>query len=95
MFNLKFEIDTDDRFERLLEAGHEDQVFKLSYEDLACYTENFSETNYLNHFQFGKLYRGKIVGAQSTQYVLVKIWEVSKIYEYWDGDNEGRLMVCC
>lgn len=79
-------------FRTLLEMGHTN-ARKLSYEDLACYTDNFSESNYLIHFQFGKLYRGKIVWPRRTQYVIVKIWEEPEIYNYMPGDNEGRLMV--
>ncbi|KAK6144761.1 hypothetical protein DH2020_021581 [Rehmannia glutinosa] len=67
-------------------------TLSLSYEELACYTNNFCESNYLGHFQFGKFYRGKIECAERTQYVLMKIWEVSKIYIYKRGDNELRLM---
>ncbi|KAL9142560.1 hypothetical protein ABFS82_14G177800 [Erythranthe guttata] len=68
-------------------------VLYLSYQDLACYTDNFCESNFLGRFQFGKLYRGKIVHAESTRYVMVKIWEVPKRkYIYRPGDNESRLM---
>ncbi|KAL7086937.1 hypothetical protein ACP275_13G033900 [Erythranthe tilingii] len=68
------------------------KILKLKYEDLACYTDNFSESNYLSHFQFGNLYRGKIVRDNCTLNVMVKIWEVSEIYVFWPGDNEGRLV---
>ncbi|XP_012830608.1 PREDICTED: uncharacterized protein LOC105951703 [Erythranthe guttata] len=64
------------------------EIPPLSYQDLACYTDNFSESNYLCHFQFGKLYRGKI----GERYVMVKIWEVSEKYYYKPGDYEFRLM---
>ncbi|KAL9142558.1 hypothetical protein ABFS82_14G177600 [Erythranthe guttata] len=60
----------------------------LPYQDLASWTDNFSESNYLCHFQFGKLYRGKI----GERYVMVKIWEDSEIYNYKPGDNESRLV---
>ncbi|GFQ04525.1 protein kinase apk1b chloroplastic [Phtheirospermum japonicum] len=70
----------------------EDDVLSLSYEDLATYTDNFSESNYLGHFQFGEFYRGKIVSDEQTRHVMVKIWEVPETYHYRPGDNEGRLM---
>ncbi|EYU42889.1 hypothetical protein MIMGU_mgv1a010357mg [Erythranthe guttata] len=68
-------------------------ILDLSYQDLSYYTDNFSESNYLGHFQFGKLYRGKIVHAESTRYVMVKIWEVSEVYTCIPGYNEIRLML--
>ncbi|KAL7087385.1 hypothetical protein ACP275_13G065600 [Erythranthe tilingii] len=69
------------------------KIFKLKYEELAAYTDDFSESNFLSYFQFGKLYRGKIVrGGQSTQYVMVKIWQVPEIYSYRPGDNQARQM---
>ncbi|KAL7083815.1 hypothetical protein ACP275_14G185500 [Erythranthe tilingii] len=67
-------------------------IHNLSYQDLARFTDNFSESNYLCHFQFGKLYRGKIVHAESTLFVMVKIWEDSQIYCYKPGDNESRIL---
>ncbi|KAL9142569.1 hypothetical protein ABFS82_14G178400 [Erythranthe guttata] len=73
-----------------MEAGGD--IHHLLYNDLARFTDNFSESNYLCHFQFGKLYRGKIVHAESTLFVMVKIWEDSQIYCYKPGDNESRLM---
>ncbi|KAG8387130.1 hypothetical protein BUALT_Bualt03G0221300 [Buddleja alternifolia] len=65
---------------------------QLSYKELECYTDSFSERSYLGHFQFGKLYHGKINCLGWTQHVLVKIWEVPEIYNYFDGDNELRLI---
>ncbi|KAL7128977.1 hypothetical protein ABFS83_13G031700 [Erythranthe nasuta] len=67
---------------------------RLSYDDLASYTDNFSQRNYICHFQFGKLYHGKIVRAERVQqqHVMVKVWEKPTIYEYMPGDNELRLM---
>ncbi|EYU42132.1 hypothetical protein MIMGU_mgv1a024145mg [Erythranthe guttata] len=74
-------------------AGERDQkTFKLKYEDLAVYTGNFSESNYLSHFQFGKLYRGKIVRDDRTLTVMVKMWEILEKYNFERGDNERRLM---
>ncbi|GFQ04522.1 protein kinase apk1b chloroplastic [Phtheirospermum japonicum] len=70
----------------------EDDILSLSYEDLVTYTDDFSESNYLGHFQFGEFYRGKIVSDEMTRYVMVKIWEFPEIYNYRPGDNEGRLM---
>ncbi|KAL7128959.1 hypothetical protein ABFS83_13G030200 [Erythranthe nasuta] len=68
------------------------RTFKLKYEDLAVYTDNFSESNYLCHFQFGKLYRGKIVRDDRTLTVMVKMWEILEKYNFVRGDNERRLM---
>ncbi|XP_073157665.1 probable serine/threonine-protein kinase PBL28 [Henckelia pumila] len=64
----------------------------VTYESLIHYTDNFSEENYLGHFQFGKFYRGKIVRDRGVQHVVVKKWEVPTIYNYHPGDNELRLM---
>lgn len=69
-------------------------IRRLSYEDLASYTDNFSESNYLGPFQFGRLYHGKIQ-LECVQYVMVKLWEEPKIYAYFPGENERRLMVRC
>lgn len=70
-----------------------ENILNLSYQELARYTDNFCENNYLGYFQFGEFYRGKIEQAEWTQYVLVKRWEVPEIYRYLHGDNEQRLMV--
>ncbi|KAL8031533.1 hypothetical protein ABFS82_13G032300 [Erythranthe guttata] len=67
-------------------------VIKVSYTKLASYTNNFSESNYIGRFQFGKLYRGVLSSPPWVTYILVKIWEVPEIYSYEPGDNEIRLM---
>ncbi|KAL7126300.1 hypothetical protein ABFS83_14G176900 [Erythranthe nasuta] len=63
-------------------------VMRLKYKDLAAYTDNFSERNYIGRFQFGKLYRGSF----GRRFVIVKIWEVPEIYDCEPGDNQVRLM---
>ncbi|XP_073279633.1 probable serine/threonine-protein kinase PBL17 [Primulina huaijiensis] len=68
-----------------------DTLSQVSYESLICYTDNFSEGNYIGHFQFGKYYHGKIVRKGGVQHVVVKIWEVPVIYNYLPGENEARL----
>ncbi|KAL9680891.1 hypothetical protein QQ045_012671 [Rhodiola kirilowii] len=59
----------------------------LSYEDLKRFTDGFSEENYIDIHQFGKLYHGK-VGSQA---VTVKTWEDVDTCTVWGGDNESRL----
>ncbi|XP_073157955.1 probable serine/threonine-protein kinase PBL1 [Henckelia pumila] len=68
-----------------------DTLSQISYESLICYTDNFSEGNYLGHFQFGEYYHGKIVRSGGIQHVVVKIWEVPDKYQYLPGENEARL----
>ncbi|KAK6137914.1 hypothetical protein DH2020_028348 [Rehmannia glutinosa] len=70
-------------------------IQKLNYKKLVIYTDDFSESNYIGRFQFGKLYRGLIPNPRRKRYVMVKIWEVPEIYNYKPGDNKIRLMVCC
>ncbi|KAG8372817.1 hypothetical protein BUALT_Bualt12G0106500 [Buddleja alternifolia] len=67
-------------------------LVRLTYEKLVQYTDNFSKSNYIGHFQYGKLYRGKIDWLMRVEYVMVKIWEVPEVYNYEPGDNKHRLM---
>ncbi|CAM8909738.1 unnamed protein product [Rhodiola kirilowii] len=59
----------------------------LSYEDLKRFTDGFSEENFIDIHQFGRLYHGK-VGSQA---VTVKTWEDVDTCTLMDGDNESRL----
>ncbi|KAK6144760.1 hypothetical protein DH2020_021580 [Rehmannia glutinosa] len=67
-------------------------IQKLKYKKLVIYTDDFSESNYISRFQFGKLYRGLIPNPRRKRYVMVEIWEVPEIYNYEPGDNKIRLM---
>ncbi|EYU42130.1 hypothetical protein MIMGU_mgv1a019652mg, partial [Erythranthe guttata] len=55
-------------------------------------TDNFSESNCIGNFQFGKLYYAKIVYPGITAYFMVKKWEVPENCDYDPGDNDLRLM---
>ncbi|GFQ04526.1 probable serine/threonine-protein kinase nak [Phtheirospermum japonicum] len=68
-------------------------VQKFEYKKLVTYTDNFSESNYIGRFQFGKLYRGQIPNLAIARYLVVKIWEaIPETYNYKPGDNKLRLM---
>ncbi|EYU42129.1 hypothetical protein MIMGU_mgv11b016476mg, partial [Erythranthe guttata] len=68
------------------------RVMKLSYEKMVLLTDNFSESNCIGNFQFGKLYYAKIVYPGITAYFMVKKWEVPENCDYDPGDNDLRLM---
>lgn len=70
-------------------------VIKFNHRKLASWTNNFSDSNYIGRFQFGKLYRGVFSYPPWITNFLVKIWEVPEMDSYEPGDNEIRLMVCC
>ncbi|KAG8387131.1 hypothetical protein BUALT_Bualt03G0221400 [Buddleja alternifolia] len=57
-------------------------VDKMTYERLVKYTNNFSESNYVGHFQFGKYYRGVIpwLPVRDSKHLMVKIYEDPEIY---------------
>ncbi|KAK3012913.1 hypothetical protein RJ639_008327 [Escallonia herrerae] len=69
-------------------------VKELSYKDLELCTDNFSKENYIGDFQFGKIYRGKVLQGKCAEPlpVTVKIWEVSELYKQYPGDNELRML---
>ncbi|CAK7322479.1 unnamed protein product [Dovyalis caffra] len=62
------------------------QVF--SYEELSMFTKGFDEENFIDDFQFGRVFRGRIEGSPVT----VKVWEFQCWYKVEPGHNEGRLM---
>ncbi|KAL7087142.1 hypothetical protein ACP275_13G048300 [Erythranthe tilingii] len=68
-------------------------VVRLVYKSLVYYTDNFSESNFLGHFKFGKLYRGKKDNCGYTKYFMVKIWDTDfpKIY-FCEEDFYFRLL---
>ncbi|EYU30532.1 hypothetical protein ABFS82_14G178600 [Erythranthe guttata] len=68
-----------------------DNVLKFEYKELVRFTDNFSDSNYIGRFQFGKIYRG-VFGEVYPIYMLVKMWEVPEIYNYKPGDDKVRLM---
>ncbi|KAL9683618.1 hypothetical protein QQ045_015442 [Rhodiola kirilowii] len=59
----------------------------LSYEDLEKFTDGFSEENYIDIHQFGKLYHGRV----QSKAVTVKTWEDVDTLTLCEGDNEIRL----
>ncbi|KAK2975801.1 hypothetical protein RJ640_022761 [Escallonia rubra] len=67
---------------------------KRTYKDLELYTDNFSKENYIEDFQFGKIYHGKVLQGKCAepQLVTVKIREVSELYKQYPGDNELRML---
>lgn len=73
----------------------QESVVKLGYDELVDYADNFSESNYVGCFQFGKFYHGKMEFCRWTRYMMVKIWEVPETYKSEHGDNDLRLMACC
>ncbi|XP_012830658.1 PREDICTED: probable receptor-like protein kinase At5g56460 [Erythranthe guttata] len=68
-----------------------DHVRRFEYEELVGFTDNFSESNYIGRFQFGKIYRA-VLGKTCPTKLLVKIWEVPEIYSFKPVDNKIRLM---
>uniref|UniRef100_A0A7N0T5C3 Protein kinase domain-containing protein n=1 Tax=Kalanchoe fedtschenkoi TaxID=63787 RepID=A0A7N0T5C3_KALFE len=78
------------RKDKLVSAGKERQYVapkRISYDDLKIYTNGFSEGNFINIHQFGKLYHGKVDSLKVT----VKTWDNVYNHHVKEGDNEGRL----
>ncbi|XP_073058961.1 probable serine/threonine-protein kinase PBL11 [Primulina eburnea] len=48
---------------------------KLTYDVLSRYTNSFSESKCIGHFQFGKFYRKKFNCPDRERHFVVKIWE--------------------
>ncbi|OMP06453.1 hypothetical protein CCACVL1_01572 [Corchorus capsularis] len=63
------------------------EVEEISFEDLKSYTDNFSESNFIRNFQYGKVYRGKIGDHDVT----VKVWMPQEFYLRLPGDNESSM----
>lgn len=47
------------------------RLVNLTYDELSLYTNSFSESKCIGHFQFGKFYRAKF----RVRHFVVKIWE--------------------
>lgn len=72
-------------------SGKECHSIKLfSYEDLSLFTDGFSQKNFIDNFQFGRVFHGKVEARQVT----VKIREIPKSYRVLPGDNGSRLRLC-
>ncbi|KAL7128960.1 hypothetical protein ABFS83_13G030300 [Erythranthe nasuta] len=67
-------------------------IMRLSYEKLVLFTDDFSESNCIGNFQFGKLYLGKMMYPDKIKYLMVKKWDVPEKYDYKSVDNNLRLM---
>ncbi|XP_073157738.1 serine/threonine-protein kinase PBS1-like isoform X2 [Henckelia pumila] len=52
-----------------------DQLVNLTYDQLSRFTDSFSESKYIGHFQFGKFYRRKSFWPGGYRHFVVKIWE--------------------
>ncbi|KAJ4834877.1 hypothetical protein Tsubulata_036772 [Turnera subulata] len=59
----------------------------FSYDDLRIFTNDFSDENRIDDFQFGKLFRGRIQDRE----VVVKIWQPGGIYRGGHDNNTLRL----
>ncbi|KAJ4848580.1 hypothetical protein Tsubulata_043579 [Turnera subulata] len=66
----------------------EDNNLKIfSYDELRMFSNDFSNENRIDNFQYGKMFHGTIQDKQ----VVVKIWQIDGIYWVSGCDNQLRL----